>query len=130
MAFGFFPSSEACVHMMSRACEIGTPFFKNRVTFRYSRSLSLPESWSLTKPVSKSLRFIFSLPLLNASPRESPLPSFQGHAAGVGYRTPTGHLPDPRYPEGRPDRKASRSEERRVGKECVSTCRSRGTPYP
>src|SRR3546814_16774112 len=24
---------------------------------------------------------------------------------------------------------ASRSEERRVGKECVSTCRSRGTPY-
>src|SRR3546814_14595028 len=27
--------------------------------------------------------------------------------------------------EGRP-----RSEERRVGKECVSTCRSRGSPYP
>src|SRR3546814_15743399 len=24
---------------------------------------------------------------------------------------------------------AGRSEERRVGKECVSTCRSRGTPY-
>src|SRR3546814_10976846 len=23
-----------------------------------------------------------------------------------------------------------RSEERRVGKECVSTCRSRGSPYP
>src|SRR3546814_17298842 len=23
-----------------------------------------------------------------------------------------------------------RSEERRVGQECVSTCRSRGTPYP
>src|SRR3546814_12727716 len=26
-------------------------------------------------------------------------------------------------------RKAHRSEERRVGKECVSTCRSRGSPY-
>src|SRR3546814_13953973 len=26
-------------------------------------------------------------------------------------------------------RHATRSEERRVGKECVSTCRSRGTPY-
>src|SRR3546814_12673961 len=25
---------------------------------------------------------------------------------------------------------ADRSEERRVGKECVSTCRSRWTPYP
>src|SRR3546814_12053263 len=28
------------------------------------------------------------------------------------------------FPPGR------RSEERRVGKECVSTCRSRGSPYP
>src|SRR3546814_12930535 len=27
------------------------------------------------------------------------------------------------------DRKAVRSEERRVGKECVSTCRSRWSPY-
>src|SRR3546814_10979732 len=27
------------------------------------------------------------------------------------------------------DRKARRSEERRVGKECVSTCRSRWSPY-
>src|SRR3546814_15168620 len=32
---------------------------------------------------------------------------------------------------GRPDlsQTNSRSEERRVGKECVSTCRSRGSPY-
>src|SRR3546814_14792256 len=28
-----------------------------------------------------------------------------------------------------PNRKPSRSEERRVGKECVSTCRSRWSPY-
>src|SRR3546814_12245809 len=28
-----------------------------------------------------------------------------------------------------PDFRASRSEERRVGKECVSTCRSRWSPY-
>src|SRR3546814_12560818 len=34
--------------------------------------------------------------------------------------------PDPRLP--RP--LAGRSEERRVGKECVSTCRSRWSPYP
>src|SRR3546814_15318349 len=29
----------------------------------------------------------------------------------------------------RPGRAAGRSEERRVGKECVSTCRSRWSPY-
>src|SRR3546814_18542987 len=28
-----------------------------------------------------------------------------------------------------PTRELARSEERRVGKECVSTCRSRGSPY-
>src|SRR3546814_12925620 len=32
---------------------------------------------------------------------------------------------DPEYAE----RAAARSEERRVGKECVSTCRSRWSPY-
>src|SRR3546814_18852055 len=30
---------------------------------------------------------------------------------------------------GTPVRAPARSEERRVGKECVSTCRSRGSPY-
>src|SRR3546814_20969878 len=30
----------------------------------------------------------------------------------------------------RPSGRARRSEERRVGKECVSTCRSRWSPYP
>src|SRR3546814_15290934 len=35
-----------------------------------------------------------------------------------------------RLPYGRsPSRWRSRSEERRVGKECVSTCRSRWSPY-
>src|SRR3546814_1772412 len=33
----------------------------------------------------------------------------------------------PRRPRSRPARR--RSEERRVGKECVSTCRSRWSPY-
>src|SRR3546814_12312814 len=32
--------------------------------------------------------------------------------------------------EGLRIRDLERSEERRVGKECVSTCRSRGSPYP
>src|SRR3546814_20458382 len=32
--------------------------------------------------------------------------------------------------QGEADAAAARSEERRVGKECVSTCRSRWSPYP
>src|SRR3546814_3290704 len=32
--------------------------------------------------------------------------------------------------ETRTDARKDRSEERRVGKECVSTCRSRWSPYP
>src|SRR3546814_19596209 len=42
----------------------------------------------------------------------------------------TGHkVPPRRAAMGRWQRQ-SRSEERRVGKECVSTCRSRWSPYP
>src|SRR3546814_17586745 len=32
--------------------------------------------------------------------------------------------------QGTPEASGHRSEERRVGKECVSTCRSRGSTYP
>src|SRR3546814_10850971 len=45
-----------------------------------------------------------------------------------------GHVGAPIYPDAPPPlaraRLCPRSEERRVGKECVSTCRSRGSPYP
>src|SRR3546814_20616673 len=34
------------------------------------------------------------------------------------------------FAPGVPDIYQGRSEERRVGKECVSTCRSRWSPYP
>src|SRR3546814_4951283 len=34
-----------------------------------------------------------------------------------------------RHPTRRERRRSRRSEERRVGKECVSTCRSRWSPY-
>src|SRR3546814_18278660 len=42
----------------------------------------------------------------------------------VYHINPTG-----RFEIGGPDGDAGRSEERRVGKECVSTCRSRWSPY-
>src|SRR3546814_14849217 len=57
-------------------------------------------------------------------------------AAGEGGRTASGEGPlPPRLPTPRPVPAAAvlavapRSEERRVGQECVSTCRSRGAPY-
>src|SRR3546814_18632992 len=42
------------------------------------------------------------------------------------FEKETNPLVERRAPFGR----AGRSEERRVGKECVSTCRSRWSPYP
>src|SRR3546814_11686943 len=48
----------------------------------------------------------------------------------AGEQTPGGRMPVV-VARRRRDRRgrASRSEERRVGKECVSTCRSRWSPY-
>src|SRR3546814_12425396 len=51
-----------------------------------------------------------------ASQRPDPIPVF----AEMGSVNPVFLLPG---------RLAARSEERRVGKECVSTCRSRWSPY-
>src|SRR3546814_4333634 len=46
-----------------------------------------------------------------------------GARRGRRHRVPAGSARQPRSPCG------ARSEERRVGKECVSTCRSRWSPY-
>src|SRR3546814_12195805 len=45
---------------------------------------------------------------------------FVGLFVGIGL---------PHFVIGRPIKRRVRSEERRVGKECVSTCRSRWSPY-
>src|SRR3546814_9395312 len=50
-------------------------------------------------------------------------------ALGVGRRAVRRAL-EVLEAEGRIWRRQGRSEERRVGKECVSTCRSRWSPYP
>src|SRR3546814_9780365 len=52
-----------------------------------------------------------------AAPPRAPTP------AAVDHRS----VPPPRPPIADP--RVERSEERRVGKECVSTCRSRWSPY-
>src|SRR3546814_7163953 len=51
-------------------------------------------------------------------------PSFSGRTGGGhSKRSPERRLVSTRFSS------AARSEERRVGKECVSTCRSRWSPY-
>src|SRR3546814_20705019 len=55
------------------------------------------------------------------------LPGEETHHRGLRLLLPYARRDaDTRFPES-PD--TPRSEERRVGKECVSTCRSRGSPY-
>src|SRR3546814_13428 len=51
-----------------------------------------------------------------------------GTTHGVAQRELTQHYPRPGWVEHDAD-EIWRSEERRVGKECVSTCRSRWSPY-
>src|SRR3546814_8504855 len=66
---------------------------------------------------------------LAGHPREEPAQPWQsalvGRSRGIDtpVRTPLAVLPS------RSRHMAPRSEERRVGKECVSTCRSRWSPY-
>src|SRR3546814_15650135 len=55
-------------------------------------------------------------------------------AAGDGLvlllgRNPEGFQAERRILDGAPGNRRMRSEARRVGKECVSTCRSRWSPY-
>src|SRR3546814_7038138 len=70
-----------------------------------------------------------ALPIWAAPRRRSP--EVAGRLSRNGTSAPSTLLPQRGFP-GRPrlcaDR-AARSEERRVGKECVSTCRSRWSPY-
>src|SRR3546814_15332196 len=47
----------------------------------------------------------------------------------AGRRAPGGELPGVAQQVLQSDLQQLRSEERRVGKECVSTCRSRWSPY-
>src|SRR3546814_12488579 len=59
--------------------------------------------------------------------------SIPGHESAASARTCGGTPERPgketHYPEPRGESPVGRSEERRVGKECVSTCRSRWSPY-
>src|SRR3546814_14000748 len=57
------------------------------------------------------------------------LGNMRGHRLAIELAR--GHEPqfESRVPGNQPDQLRSRSEERRGGKECVSTCRSRWSPY-
>src|SRR3546814_7643624 len=58
------------------------------------------------------------------------LPISVRHVGGTTFCAPVGHRQEKGdYQESWQPQAMSRSEERRVGKECVSTCRSRWSPY-
>src|SRR3546814_11168527 len=80
--------------------------------------------------------FLQVLPTLDATAYKELVDSSEGHSHGGGETQ--GHHDDekaedhpaPSAPGNNSMPHAHRSEERRVGKECVSTCRSRWAPYP
>src|SRR3546814_3441104 len=57
------------------------------------------------------------------------LPISPHHAGSAGAAHPLSVASRPSQEVPREDDAGGRSEERRVGKECVSTCRSRWSPY-
>ena len=68
-----------------------------------------------------------------ASPKaDTAAPMNAPAAKGAETATPGAASKEPQHAQGKPDAKATgemRSEERRVGKECSLTCRSRWSPY-
>src|SRR3546814_18134242 len=66
-------------------------------------------------------------PLVTASPADT---STAMILPGIGDRIAPSPATLPAAPTARHGDNCQRSEERRVGKECVSTCRSRWSPYP
>src|SRR3546814_15701253 len=67
-----------------------------------------------------------AVPGLQIQNRQNYAQDLQVSIRGFGARSSFGVRGIRLYVDGLP----ARSEERRVGKECVSTCRSRWSPYP
>src|SRR3546814_13666428 len=83
---------------------------------------------TVLRPVSRSKSYTDFLP--NVSARLRLTPKLQLRLAFTETRTRPGFGDlNPSLTIGAPATICTRSEERRVGKECVSTCRSRWSPY-
>src|SRR3546814_19901156 len=81
-------------------------------------------------PRSTRTDTLFPYTTLFRSHRRAPPPQLPRRRAPAPPQHPAPSPPlgqNPSTPQNRPARR--RSEERRVGKECVSTCRSRWSPY-
>src|SRR3546814_9960647 len=103
------------------SCWFGFFFFKQKTAYEMRIS-----DWSSD---------VCSSDLWDAESRNAPRLAKLAEEAGVQLVTVHGRTRQQLY-GGRADwdfigavKRAVRSEERRVGKECVSTCRSRGSPY-
>src|SRR3546814_3357041 len=67
-----------------------------------------------------------ALPILTSTPTSPTVVAVQRRSRTVSLRTTAARMV---AKIGAVKESATRSEERRVGKECVSTCRSRWSPY-
>src|SRR3546814_20415710 len=91
--------------------------------------LSPGRNWPLA-PISKPVGVCIQLLTDSIQKAEMKVPIATAQDAAKCRPLPTLLMPNsmtPRKPASR--KKAVRPEERRVGKECVSTCRSRWSPY-
>src|SRR3546814_4121286 len=79
--------------------------------------------FAMEELVGRSPPMPFWLPEVNDAYAQRESEMHMLSAARLGYETTFRHKDGHRFPV------LIRSEERRVGKECVSTCRSRWSPY-
>src|SRR3546814_8440166 len=101
--------------------EFGGFFFSSRR--RHTRCALVTGVQTCALPILVRLADQLGLPRATVTGGDRPLPSLPPSTAGLAVRqTP---FAEPAVETAYP----TRSEERRVGKECVSTCRSRWSPY-
>src|SRR3546814_14450007 len=79
-------------------------------------------------PDAKTL-WLYREALTQAGAVEGLFNQFDGYLKAKGYLAMGGQIIDATIVPTPRQRNSRRSEERRVGKECVSTCRSRWSPY-
>src|SRR3546814_286517 len=124
----YFPSGEISRLVPTKLSPVLTPSRSSKVMARSGPACA-------GNPISTKMKHKTVLPLVKRNPNISMLPRFH-----VDRKEPG---PDASEPLGQADADdpsqcrivggvvvgIARSEERRVGKECVSTCRSRWSPY-
>src|SRR3546814_4634598 len=111
--------------MYMRLCVLSFFFFKQKTA--YEMRISDWSSDVCSSDLRLGCRHVWPLPIVEAAGTHPAM--VQDYRLRAEFRS-TVECGTDDGPFGRPlERGNERSEERRVGKECVSTCRSRWSPY-